>query len=197
MNKVSRKADSIAVLGRVLRFMLHYYKIPFAIVILCILATAVATVVGATFPQTLVDDYIVPMLQSGSNDFSGLAKDLFRLGCIMAAGAVTAFTYNRIMVTVSQGTMRRLRDTLFGRSKSTLQPVEKAPFFAIPLFAGGSNTKGGLATTADREVLDWSGKAIPGLYAVGEIACGLNRGGAMLTDALVFGIVCGKKMTQA
>lgn len=89
------------------------------------------------------------------------------------------------------------RDTLFGRSKSTLQPVEKAPFFAIPLFAGGSNTKGGLATTADREVLDWSGKAIPGLYAVGEIACGLNRGGAMLTDALVFGIVCGKKMTQA
>ena len=118
MNKVSRKADSIAVLGRVLRFMLHYYKIPFAIVILCILATAVATVVGATFPQTLVDDYIVPMLQSGSNDFSGLAKDLFRLGCIMAAGVVTAFTYNRIMVTVSQGTMRRLRDTLFGRMEA-------------------------------------------------------------------------------
>ena len=118
MNKVSRKADSIAVLGRVLRFMLHYYKIPFAIVILCILATAVATVVGATFPQTLVDDYIVPMLQSGSNDFSGLAKDIKRLACIMGAGVIASFGYNRIMVTVSQGTMRRLRDTLFGRMEA-------------------------------------------------------------------------------
>ena len=89
------------------------------------------------------------------------------------------------------------RDSQFGRSKNTLQPIEKAPFYAIPLFAGGSNTKGGLAVSAKREVLDWDGKPIKGLYAVGEIACGLNRGGAMLTDALVFGIVCGTTMTQA
>ena len=68
---------------------------------------------GATFPQTLVDDYIIPMLNSGSRDFSGLAKDLIRLACIMAVGVVTAFTYNRIMVNVSQGTMLHLRDDLF------------------------------------------------------------------------------------
>ena len=100
-------------LRRVIRYMLHYYKVPFIIVIACILITAIATVVGATFPQTLVDDYIMPMLQNGSSDFSGLASDLIRLVCIMAVGVVTAFSYNRIMVNVSQGTMLHLRDDLF------------------------------------------------------------------------------------
>lgn len=100
-------------LSRVIRYMLHYYKIPFIIVIACILITAIATVVGATFPQTLVDDYIMPMLQNGSSDFSGLASDLIRLICILAVGVVTAFAYTRIMVNVSQGTMLHLRDDLF------------------------------------------------------------------------------------
>ena len=98
--------------------MLHYYKIPFLFVIACILITAIATVVGATFPQTLVDDYITPMLANGSRDFSGLAADLVRLACVMGLGVITAFTYNRIMVNVSQGTMLHLRDDLFRRMES-------------------------------------------------------------------------------
>ena len=108
----------LKVLNRVLRYMLHHYALPFALVILCILVTAVATVIGATFPQTLVDDYILPMLNSGSTDFSGLAASLVQLACILVVGVVTAFGYNRIMVTVSQGTMRRLRDDLFHRMES-------------------------------------------------------------------------------
>ena len=103
---------------RVIRYMLHYYKYPFLLVIVCILITAIATVIGATFPQTLVDDYITPMLQNGTDDFSGLASDLIRLACIMGVGVITAFTYNRIMVNVSQGTMRHLRDDLFCRMES-------------------------------------------------------------------------------
>ena len=103
---------------RVIRYILGYYKYPFLAVVACILITAVATVVGATFPQTLVDDYIMPMLSSGSTDFSGLAADLARLVCVMALGVVTAFTYNRIMVNVSQGTMLHLRDDLFRRMES-------------------------------------------------------------------------------
>ena len=105
-------------INRVIRYMLHYYKYPFLLVIVCILITAIATVVGATFPQTLVDDYITPMLQNGTDDFSGLASDLIRLACIMGAGVITAFSYNRIMVNVSQGTMRHLRDDLFRRMES-------------------------------------------------------------------------------
>ena len=105
-------------INRVIRYMLHYYKYPFLLVILCILITAVATVIGATFPQTLVDDYITPMLRNGTDDFSGLASDLIRLACIMGVGVITAFSYNRIMVNVSQGTMRHLRDDLFCRMES-------------------------------------------------------------------------------
>ena len=102
MKQRGLKQRSVAVLKRVIGYMLHYYKILFALVILCILVNAVCTVVGATFPQTLVDDYIVPMLNTGSNDFSALASDLVRLACIMACGVVAAFLYNRIMVNVSQ-----------------------------------------------------------------------------------------------
>ena len=105
-------------INRVIRYMLHYYKYPFILVIVCILITAIATVVGATFPQTLVDDYITPMLQNGTDDFSGLASDLIRLACIMGVGVITAFSYNCIMVNVSQGTMRHLRDDLFRRMES-------------------------------------------------------------------------------
>ena len=113
-----KPAFSMKVLGRVVKYMLHYYKIPFILVVTCILISAVTTVIGATFPQTLVDDYITPMLESGSRDFSGLASDLLRLGVIMGIGVIAAYAYNRIMVNVSQGTMRHLRDDLFHNMES-------------------------------------------------------------------------------
>ena len=114
----SRAATAGQMVRRVVGYMLHYYKWPFLLVVLCILITAIATVVGATFPQTLVDDYIEPMLASGSRDFSGLARDLVQLACVMGLGVVTAFSYNRIMVNVSQGTMLHLRDDLFRKMEA-------------------------------------------------------------------------------
>lgn len=86
------------------------------------------------------------------------------------------------------------KDDDFGRNPKSLRPLEEGKYYALPLFAGGSNTKGGLKTNAEHQVLDWNGNPIKGLYAAGEIACGLNRGGAMLTDALVFGQVAGKSV---
>ena len=118
MDQKKRTYSAAKLVGRVIRYMLHYYKYLFLLVVLCILITAVCTVVGATFPQTLVDDYITPMLKTGSRDFTGLAADLRQLACIMGIGVITAFTYNRIMVNVSQGTMRRLRDDLFRRMEA-------------------------------------------------------------------------------
>ena len=118
MNAKERRKAGPAVLKRVLGYMLHYYKYLFILVIGCILVSAVCTVVGATFPQTLVDDYIVPMLESGSQDFSGLARDIKQLCCIMGVGVIAAFSYNRIMVNVGQGTLRHLRDDLFHKMES-------------------------------------------------------------------------------
>ena len=118
MDQKKRTYSAAKLVGRIIQYMLHYYKYLFLLVVLCILITAVCTVVGATFPQTLVDDYITPMLKTGSRDFTGLAADLRQLACIMGLGVITAFTYNRIMVNVSQGTMRRLRDDLFRRMEA-------------------------------------------------------------------------------
>ena len=118
MNQTKSRAASLHVLNRVLGYMLRLYALPFLVVILCIVLSAWATVMGATFPQTLVDDYIVPMLNSGSTDFSSLGAAIVRLACIMALGVVASFAYNRIMVNISQGTMRRLRNDLFQRMES-------------------------------------------------------------------------------
>ena len=118
MNQQKKKAGSMAVLNRVIRYMLHHYKYLFILVVVCILISAIATVIGATFPQTLVDDYIEPMLTSGINDFDGLFQQIVRLICIMAIGILAAYAYTRIMVNVSQGTMRNLRDDLFHSMES-------------------------------------------------------------------------------
>ena len=118
MNPKTRKANPTVVLNRVLRYMLHYYKGPFFLVICCILVSAVASVAAATFPQTLVDDYIVPMLEGNSTDFSALGVALLHLAGLLAVGVVAAYAYNRIMVSVSQGTMRRLRNELFRKMEA-------------------------------------------------------------------------------
>ena len=118
MKPQEKKASPTAVLNRVLGYMLRYYKFPFLLVVLCILLSAVASVSAATFPQTLVDDYIVPMINTGSTDFSGLGQALLRLGGLLAPGVLGAYAYNRIMVSVGQGTMRRLRNDLFRRMES-------------------------------------------------------------------------------
>ena len=112
------RQDGPAILKRAVGYMLRYYKIPFLLVVACIVVSAVCTVVGATFPQTLVDDYIAPMLANGSRDFSGLLQDIIQLACVMGAGVIASFTYNRIMVNVSQGTMQKLRDDLFRKMES-------------------------------------------------------------------------------
>ena len=118
MKERMSKSAATGVLGRVLRYMLHYYKGLFALVVVCIVISAVTTVIGAAFPQTLVDDYIVPMISSGSRDFGPLLQAILRLVAILAVGVVTIFAYNRIMVNVSQGTMRHLRDDLFHKMES-------------------------------------------------------------------------------
>ena len=114
----TKRGNGMTVLNRVIRFMLHYYKHLFALVIGCILVSAVCTVMAATFPQTLIRDYLEPMLKSGSQDFSGLLHDIIRLCCLMGVGVIASFAYNRIMVNISQGTLCRLRDDLFRKMES-------------------------------------------------------------------------------
>ena len=110
--------SSMPLLGRVVKYMLAHYKWVFALVIVCILINAVTSVIGATFPQTLVDDYIEPMLNTGADLFPELLNDIIRLICIMGAGVLAAYCYSRLMVNVSQGTMLLLRNDLFSKMES-------------------------------------------------------------------------------
>lgn len=105
-------------LARVLRYMIHSYRFQFAVVLVCILGSALATLRGTLFLQSLIDDYIMPLAQSGGGDFAPLARALASLACVYAAGILCAYGYNRIMVTICQGTMRRLRVELFTRMES-------------------------------------------------------------------------------
>lgn len=87
------------------------------------------------------------------------------------------------------------KDDDFNRKEGTLGPVEKAPFYALPLYPGGPNTKGGIMANAKREVLTWTGEPIPRLYTAGEVSSALKfvyQGGGNLTECIVFGRIAGK-----
>ncbi len=101
------------VLKRILGYMLKYYKGSCLAVIVCVLGSALCTLQGTLFMQSLIDDYILPMTAADAPDFSGLAAALIRLAAVFVIGIICAYGYNRIMVNVSQGTMRRLRMELF------------------------------------------------------------------------------------
>ena len=99
--------------ARLLKYMRGSNKVAWFFVIVCILVSAFAQMQGMVFIQSLVDDYIEPMLVSGSRDFSGLAEALIKVAGIYVVGILASFTYTRIMVNVSQGTMKKLRTDLF------------------------------------------------------------------------------------
>ncbi|MDO4937361.1 MAG: FAD-dependent oxidoreductase [Sutterellaceae bacterium] len=91
------------------------------------------------------------------------------------------------------------KDLDFDRRAKTLEPLSEGPFYAVPLVAGGPNTKGGLAADAKRRVLDWDYKPIPRLFAVGEVASVLKfvyQSGGNLTECVVFGQVAGKEIAK-
>ena len=116
-----RKSDT-KMLGRVMKrilgYMLKNYKFSFFMVVVCILGAALATLRGTLFMQSLIDDYIVPLTSARTPDFSSLGAALGSLAVTYGLGVVCAYAYNRIMVNVSQGTMKKLRVELFTHMES-------------------------------------------------------------------------------
>ncbi len=102
-----------ALLKRLMGYIMKHYGAAFIIVLLCILISVVCNVQGTMFMQTLIDNYIVPMLKDGNHDFSGLAHAITRVAGFYAIGVVLTLLYSQIMVNITQGTLRSLRDDLF------------------------------------------------------------------------------------
>ncbi len=99
---------------RLLGYMKPYLP-TLCVVFLCIIANAVAQTIGSRSLGTLVDAYILPMVASGSSDFAPLWRYLSQLACIFAVGMVSSFLYQFLMVKVSQGTQKCIRDEMFTR----------------------------------------------------------------------------------
>ena len=110
--------QQVSAMKRVLGYLLRDYKFSFFIVVICILGSALATLRGTLFMQSLIDDYIVPLTQAQTPDFSKLAAALVAVALTYGIGILCAYGYNRIMVNVSQGTMRNLRIELFQHMES-------------------------------------------------------------------------------
>lgn len=88
----------------------------------------------------------------------------------------------------------------FGSDLRNMAPLQTPPFYAIPLYPGGPNTKGGIMTNAKREVLNWDNKPIPNLFAAGEISSAFKsvyQGGGNLAKYIIFGRIAGRNAASS
>ena len=105
-------------LKRIMDEVFRHYLPHCILVLVCIVVSALANVQASLFLKTLMDDYIVPMTQQQDPDFAPLAAALLRVGIIYVIGILAAWGNARIMVNVTQGTLRNLRTQLFTHMES-------------------------------------------------------------------------------
>ena len=110
---MNKRHMNFQVLGRLLRYVLKHYKFSCLVVLVFIILSSVANVSVSLFIRVLIDDYITPLSQSPSPDFSSLLRILLQMLCVFGMGVFANFAYQRILVNVGQGTLRNIRDDLF------------------------------------------------------------------------------------
>ena len=98
---------------RLLAYIMKNYAVHCILVVICIFITVLASVQGTWFMQTLIDSYILPLIGQADPDFSGLLHAIMRVAVFYLIGAIASYIYTRIMVNVSQGTLKNLRDDMF------------------------------------------------------------------------------------
>lgn len=108
-----QRKESVKSLKRLFAYLFKTYPLQFILVFIGIIVGVLANVQGTLFLQTLIDDYISPMIKSGSTDFTPLLRAIIRVAGFYAIGIASVFTYNMIMVFVTQGTLRNFREMLF------------------------------------------------------------------------------------
>ena len=100
-------------LKRLLSYIIKNYKIHVFFVVVCILISSLATVASTLFLKNLIDDYITPMVVNKGGSFAPLFKALSIMAVIYLIGVLSTYVYNRLMVYVAQGTLKRFRDDMF------------------------------------------------------------------------------------
>jgi len=116
MNKPSSKMPKLdfKTFKRLLSYIFIAYKVRFLVVMICILISSFASVAGSLFLRILIDSYIVPLSQNPSaQGFSLLLRALLVMLCMYALGVVATYVFNRLMITIAQGTLKSIRDEMF------------------------------------------------------------------------------------
>ena len=114
----SPKSMDWKVFARLMRYVLSRYKFHVFFVVIGIFVGVLANVQGTLFMQTLIDIYILPMIGAENPDFAPLLAAILQVGIFYGIGVISTWMYNRIMVRVTQGTLRDLRDDLFTHMES-------------------------------------------------------------------------------
>ena len=117
-NKRPKGQNPSKTLKRLMGVILKNYTPHCIVVLLCIFGSAFVSVKGTLFMQTLIDDYILPLMSQSNPDFRPLGMAIMKLALFFIAGALMTYTYNRIMVNVSQGTMKKIRIDVFTHMQS-------------------------------------------------------------------------------
>ncbi len=110
---MSKKKFDKATLLRLLKIIFQTYKIQFFIVMVLVVISSLTSVASSLFIQTLIDDYISPMLLEENPVFTRLFKALATMACIYLVGILATYIYNRMMAKISQGTLKTIRDEMF------------------------------------------------------------------------------------
>ncbi|MBQ7075165.1 MAG: ABC transporter ATP-binding protein [Clostridia bacterium] len=112
MQPVRKPKDAKGTISRILKYM-KQYRIPFVIVGILVLLSSATSIAGTYFLKPLINNYIVPFIGQKNPDLSGLIQGVTAMAVVYAIGALSAYTYSRIMISVSTGTLLNLRKDLF------------------------------------------------------------------------------------
>ena len=115
MNK--RPKVSSNTVKRLLSYIFHY-KLRFFFVLICILISALTNVASSLYIETLIDDYISPLLLDANPVFDALLRSILTMACVYAVGIICSLLYNRLMVTIAQGVLKDIRDTMFSHMQT-------------------------------------------------------------------------------
>jgi ATP-binding cassette subfamily B protein len=110
--------DSLKTLKRLLAYVLKEYKFLFFIVMLTIIISTLANVIGTLFIKNLIDDYITPLLNKSGADFGPLLKMIFTMAVIYYVGVLSTYAYSRVMIVISQGSLKKIRDDMFSHMET-------------------------------------------------------------------------------
>ena len=113
MGKRPKVENPGKLMRRLMAYIMKNYAPHCILAVIGIFVSVLANVQGTMFMQTLIDVYILPVIGMNDPDFSGLLHAMLRVGIFYLIGALSTFVYNRILILVSQGTLKRLRDDLF------------------------------------------------------------------------------------